>query len=113
MRPARPLRPIRNENIDELKAWYPDDRWRTDPPAIDSFEIGLALAGGQSAGCYLGSVLDFLFEALDSWHAARRVDPTVPNHRVRLKIIVGASAGGLNAALAAVCASHRFAPASH
>jgi Patatin-like phospholipase len=109
----RPLRPISEEALADLQFWYPDDRWKTDPPA-DLFEIGLVLAGGQSSGCYLAGVLDFLFEALDCWQAARRAQPdSFPNHRVKIKILVGASAGGLNAALAAVCGRYRFAPASY
>jgi hypothetical protein len=109
----RPLRPISKEALADLQTWYPGDRWKTDPPA-DLFEIGLVLAGGQSSGCYLAGVLDFLFEALDCWQAARHAEPDrFPNHRVKIKILVGASAGGLNAALAAVCGRYRFAPASH
>jgi predicted acylesterase/phospholipase RssA len=60
---TRPLRPIKDESLDNLKSWYPGDRWKTEPPP-DLFEIGLVLAGGQSAGCYLAGVLDFLYEAL-------------------------------------------------
>jgi len=106
----RPLRPILDEKPADLKAWFPDERAQ---PAPDLFEIGLVLAGGQSAGCYLAGVLDFLFEALDCWRDALRNDPQhLPNHRVRIKIIVGASAGGLNGALAAICARYRFTPAA-
>src|SRR5262249_24976106 len=111
---TRPLRPIRKEELENLKHWYPENRAISDPPLDDIFEIGLAISGGQSAGCYLAGVLDFLFEALDSWYAARRANPDkFPNHRIKVKIIVGASAGGLNTAVAAVCATHRFAPASY
>ena len=110
---TRPLRPIKDESLDNLKSWYPGDRWNKDPPP-DLFEIGLVLAGGQSAGCYLAGVLDFLYEALDCWEKARRADPDkFPNHKVRVKILVGASAGGLNAALAAICGRYGFAPAAH
>lgn len=113
MQSDRPLRPISKEALADLQTWYPVDRWKTDPPA-DLFEIGLVLAGGQSSGCYLAGVLDFLFEALDCWQAARRAEPDrFPNHRVKIKILVGASAGGLNAALAAICGRYRFTPASH
>lgn len=109
----RPLRPICKESLTNLKVWYPDDRWKIDPPD-DLFEIALVVAGGQSAGCYLAGVLDFLFEALDCWQHEQSAQPDkTPSHRVKIKILVGASAGGLNAALAAVCARYSFAPASH
>ena len=104
----RPLRPICNERPDDLKSWFPD---RRPEPAADLFEIGLVLAGGQSAGCYLAGVVDFLFEALDCWRDAVRDNPALPNHRVKINVIVGASAGGLNAALAAICARYRGEPA--
>ena len=108
--PERILRPIRDERLADLKVWFPDSR---PEPEGDLFEIGLVLAGAQSAGCYLVGVVDFLFEALDCWRDALREDPQhLPNHRVKIKIIVGAFAGGLNAALAAICARYRFAPAS-
>jgi predicted acylesterase/phospholipase RssA len=108
--PERVLRPIRDERLADLKLWFPGNR---PEPEADLFEIGLVLSGGQSAGCYLAGVVDFLFEALDCWRDGLREDSQrLPNHRVRIKIIVGASAGGLNAALAAICARYRFTPAS-
>jgi hypothetical protein len=33
-----------------------------------TFEVGLALAGAASAGAYSAGVLEFLIEALDTWH---------------------------------------------
>jgi predicted acylesterase/phospholipase RssA len=111
MSSCRPLRPIRQESIADLLRWYPEVR---EPPPPGTFEIALVLTGGQSAGCYLAGVMDFLFEALDAWHRARRDDPgNTPNHDVKVKIIVGASAGGLNAALAAVAAPYRWRYATH
>jgi hypothetical protein len=111
---TRPLRPITNEKLGNLQAWFPADRAESDPPQDDTFEIGLTFAGGQSAGCYLAGVLDFLFEALDAWEQARTAEPDkFPNHKVRIKIIAGASAGGLNTALAAIAGRYRFPPASH
>lgn len=65
------------------------------------FQIGLALAGAISAGAYTAGVLDFLFQALTEWEAARS-QPGVPDHRVVLKVIAGASAGAITGALGAV-----------
>lgn len=74
---------------------------RGNPPP-DVFEIGLCLAGAVSAGAYTAGVLDFLIEALDEWQAARdRGDPDVPQHRVVISALTGASAGGVNNALLA------------
>lgn len=106
----RSPRPIAGEAPADLEAWFPRERPQPDP---DHFEIALVLAGAQSAGCYLGGVMDFLFEALDAWHQARQESPeSVPNHKVTVKVIVGASAGGLTSALSAIAAPHRFRPAS-
>ncbi|MBN9085357.1 MAG: patatin-like phospholipase family protein [Reyranella sp.] len=114
MATTRPLRPIGEEKLGNLQAWFPRDRAVSDPPQDDTFEIGLTFAGGQSAGCYLAGVLDFLFEALDAWEQARKADPArTPNHKVRIKIVTGASAGGLNTALAAIAGRYRFEPARH
>lgn len=66
-----------------------------------TFEIGLVGAGAISAGAYTGGVVDYLVHALDSWYAAKGVDPRVPPHEVRLSAFSGASAGGITAALAA------------
>eukprot|EP01042_Synura_sphagnicola_P011580 gene11580-14784_t len=38
---------------------------------LPTFEIGLVLAGAISAGAYIGGVLDYLFEALDVFEAAK------------------------------------------
>ena len=67
----------------------------------NTFQIGLALAGAISAGAYTAGVLDFLFQALDEWEKLRgRAD--VPDHRVGLKVVAGASAGAITGALGAV-----------
>lgn len=114
MATTRPLRPIGHEKLGNLQMWFPRDRNESDPPQDDTFEIGLTFAGGQSAGCYLAGVLDFLFEALDAWEQARQAEPgKYPNHKVRIKIVTGASAGGLNTALAAIAGRYRFEPARH
>src|SRR5690349_1151112 len=81
------------------------------PPGPDTpFEIGLVMAGAISAGAYTAGVIDFLIEALDEWEAAKRHarenpdDPKsreCPMHEVKIKVMAGASAGGMTAAIAA------------
>lgn len=77
----------------------------------ECIEIGLVLAGAVSAGAYTAGVLDLLVEALDAWEDAKARGDDVPNHDVRLKIIVGASAGGMNGAIAASALPYAFPPA--
>jgi predicted acylesterase/phospholipase RssA len=68
------------------------------------------MAGAISAGAYTAGVMDFLIEALDEWQKAKAAaveDPDAlesrecPIHSVRIKVIAGASAGGMTAGLAA------------
>jgi hypothetical protein len=68
------------------------------------FQIGLTMSGAISAGAYTAGVLDFLVEALDAWEDARNgpEGDGAPNHRVGLKVMSGASAGGITAAIAAI-----------
>jgi hypothetical protein len=66
------------------------------------FEIGLVMAGAPSAGAYTAGVVDFLIQALDQWHEGKRGDdPRCPRPKVALKVMAGASAGGISAAIAA------------
>src|SRR5262250_451740 len=69
-----------------------------------TFEIGLVMAGAISAGAYTAGVIDFLLQALDEWEKARTTG-TAPPHQVKLKVMTGASAGGMTAAIttAALC----------
>ncbi|MDB5979863.1 MAG: putative patatin [Pseudomonas sp.] len=77
-------------------------------PSDDTFEIGLVMAGAVSAGAYTAGVLDFLIEALDEWESEKRrvkgtvQEHSVPQHKVRIRVVTGASAGNLNAAILAV-----------
>jgi hypothetical protein len=73
------------------------------------FELGLVMAGAISAGAYTAGVIDFLIEALDEWQIAKqfaRQHPDesqardCPMHEVKLRVMAGASAGGMTAALA-------------
>jgi hypothetical protein len=73
------------------------------------FRIGLALAGAISAGAYTAGVLDFLFQALSEWED-RRGQPGVPDHRVLLEVIAGASAGAIAGALGAIALARGIRP---
>ncbi len=59
-----------------------------------TFHLGLVLAGAVSGGAYTAGVLDFLFEALDAFEAARQ-RPDCPNHQVRIHVMTGTSAGAM------------------
>ncbi|MDR3636828.1 MAG: patatin-like phospholipase family protein [Isosphaeraceae bacterium] len=73
-----------------------------DPSPDRPFEIGLVLAGAVSAGAYTAGVVDFLVQALDEWQKAKdERRPNCPPHQVRLKVLAGASAGGITAGLTA------------
>lgn len=83
------------------------------PPVLpgEPFELGLTSAGAISAGAYIAGVMDLLVQALDSWHAAKEAPALaglVPDHKVLLRVITGASAGAMNAALLAVLRDRRF-----
>lgn len=80
-------------------------------PEPHTFQLGLCMAGAVSAGAYTAGVLDFLIEALDSWEAARERGARVPSHRVVLRAMSGASAGGMCAAILAALLHRRFPPA--
>ncbi|WP_207480348.1 patatin-like phospholipase family protein [Arenibaculum pallidiluteum] len=96
------------------EAWFPAER---PLPEDGRFEIGLTLAGAVSAGAYTAGVMDFLFEALDAWEAAKSspgAQPdgrAVPTHDVVVRIITGASAGGITGAIAAAWQGRSFEPA--
>lgn len=88
---------------------------KTDPPEEKTFEIGLVMAGAISAGAYEAGVLDYLFEALDTWEEAKaKVKGTpeenmVPQHKVAIRVVTAASAGSMSAAIMAVAARYNFA----
>src|SRR5262245_53385384 len=73
------------------------------------FQLGLALAGAISAGAYTAGALDFLLQALSEWEA-HRGEKGVPDHRVVLKVIAGASAGAITGALGAVALARGLHP---
>ena len=50
------------------------------PGPADTFEIGLVMGGAVSAGAYTAGVLDFLFETLDAWEAAKKQEAALPGN---------------------------------
>lgn len=83
-------------------------------PDDDTFEIGLVMAGAVSAGAYTAGVLDFLIEALDEWQKEKQrckgteEEYSIPQHNVRIRIVTGASAGSMSAAILAVAARYQI-----
>jgi hypothetical protein len=75
----------------------------------NTFEIGITMAGAISAGAYSAGVLDFLIQALDEWER-HRGESGIPNHRVRVRVMSGASAGAITAALAVTELAGRAPP---
>ena len=68
------------------------------------FQIGLAMSGAVSAGAYTAGVFDFLIQALDEWERARTGPDAgmIPDHKAGIKVMSGASAGAITAAIGAV-----------
>ena len=69
--------------------------------ADKTFEIGLVMAGAVSAGAYTAGVIDFMIEALEQWEEAKNREEDVPDHNLKIRVIAGASAGGMTAAIMA------------
>ncbi len=78
------------------------------------FEIGVSMSGAISAGAYTAGVFDFLIQALDEWDkkkeevaaslakgetTAEEADRLLPRHSIGLKVLTGASAGAITAAI--------------
>jgi hypothetical protein len=89
----------------DLPLAHPDS---TPPPRARTFELGLALAGAISGGAYAAGVLDFIYEALERWYAAKEAGHPVPDHDVLLRVISGASAGSINGVISAVALPYAF-----
>jgi len=77
----------------------------------NEFHLGITMAGAVSAGCYTGGVMDYLFEVLDLWERAKegklekelkQYRHCVPNHKVIIDVMGGASAGGMTTTMAAI-----------
>lgn len=71
-----------------------------DPPA-QSFELGLVLGGTVSVGTYTAGAIDFLFQALEAWHA------NAPPHTVMVKAAAGTSGGAVCAAMLGILSSRQ------
>jgi hypothetical protein len=82
---------------------------KNNPP----FEIGLVMAGAVSAGAYTAGVMDYLIETLEAWEETKNAErkklkndpnyqPSIPLHDIEIKVMTGASAGGMTTAIAAV-----------
>jgi hypothetical protein len=69
-----------------------------DGDGVPVFVLGVTMAGAVSAGAYTAGVLDYLARALEAHERARLAGKV--RHLVALKVMSGASAGGVSAALA-------------
>lgn len=77
--------------------------------SVKSFEIGLVMAGAVSAGAYTAGVIDFMLQALEEWHKAKKAgDNDAPPHEVKIKVIAGASAGGMTGAILTAMVNDSF-----
>jgi hypothetical protein len=74
-----------------------------------TFEIGLCMAGAVSAGAYTAGAMDYLLEALENWEKERG-KPGIPNHKVVIKVIGGASAGGMTGIITASAVNNPIPP---
>jgi len=88
----------------------------------DEFRLGITMAGAVSAGCYTGGVMDYLIELLDLWERAKLAKGAkmkgqqnlyglddfkdyfhlVPEHKVIIEALGGASAGGMTTTMSAI-----------
>lgn len=67
-----------------------------------TYRLGLAMAGAVSAGAYSAGVTDCLFHLLETWEKKKNEGSShIPDHRVEIEAISGASAGGIMGALVA------------
>ncbi|KEO72745.1 patatin-like phospholipase family protein [Anditalea andensis] len=78
----------------------------------NEFHIGLCLAGAISAGAYTAGVLDYLLEALDQWEELKKRKDIkgVPQHKVVISVIGGASAGGMTGMIMGIALNKKFDP---
>lgn len=80
----------------------------------EEFHIGLTMAGAISAGCYTAGAMDYLFEILDLWENAKndilpegwddKILKYIPQHKVIIDVMGGASAGGMATVMSAMYA---------
>jgi hypothetical protein len=86
-----------------------------EPAVLDAsedrvFEIGLVMAGAISAGAYTAGVADFLIEALDEWYAFNKRRGGNSLHEVKIRVISGASAGGMTGSILTAAFGADFPP---
>jgi predicted acylesterase/phospholipase RssA len=75
------------------------------------FRIGICMAGAVSAGAYTAGVIDYLLEALSEWEKQKESGAKdVPQHKVVIPIMGGASAGGMTAMLTATVLNNELEP---
>ncbi|KAI0565939.1 alpha/beta hydrolase fold protein [Gracilaria domingensis] len=80
-------------------------------PKPPSYKLALCLAGAATGGAYSAGVMDFFLEAMNEWEALKKAkDPKVPPWDVRLKDIIGSSAGGITATLATASVNIPYNP---
>jgi hypothetical protein len=73
------------------------------------YELGLVMAGAISAGAYTAGVADFLVEALDQWDKFNK-ERGHWLHEVKLRVISGASAGGMTGSILTAAFGGAFPP---
>jgi hypothetical protein len=67
------------------------------------------MAGAVSAGAYTAGVMDFLLEALELWERNRDKEG-VPSHEVVVRVMGGASAGGMTTMISAAALANKIDP---
>ena len=76
------------------------------PEGERCFRLGIVLNGTVSAGAWTAGALDGLIEVVGAWEAAKAAgEPGIPDHRIRVEVLGGASGGGVCAAIFARAAS--------
>lgn len=75
----------------------------------NTFSLGLCMAGAISAGAYTAGVMDYLIEALDLWERNKH-QPGIPSHQVVIRVIGGASAGGMTTIVAGSALTNEIVP---
>jgi hypothetical protein len=80
------------------------------PNTPGHFDLGLVMAGAISAGAYSAGVVDFLLLALRAWEKERGKDGEAEEHAVRLRVMAGASAGGMTGGMLLGALAREAAP---
>jgi predicted acylesterase/phospholipase RssA len=75
-----------------------------------TFELGLVMAGAISAGAYTAGVIDFLLQALDEWQQLKNNGVECPPHDVTIRVMSGASAGGMTSAITSAMLNGDYSP---